>query len=199
MKLFGVTGGIGMGKSTAARMLAGRDVAVIDTDAIARELVEPGQPPLVEIARQFGPNVIRADGRLDRAALASIVFPDPQRREALEAILHPRIRERWIARVGEWRGEGRTAAAVVIPLLFETDAQSAFDVILCTACTTTTQRERLQARGWSEEQIRQRNEAQWTVERKMAGSTHVLWTEGELEIHERQIERVLAHHLPARR
>jgi dephospho-CoA kinase len=199
MKLLGLTGGIGMGKSTCARLLAHNGVAVIDTDVIAREIVEPGAPALEEISAGFGREVLDAQGRLDRSAMARIVFASPEKRKGLEAILHPRIRERWLAQVAQWRKEDREAAAVVIPLLFETDAQAFFDAIVCVACSPATQQERLRARGWSEEQIQQRIEAQWPLEKKMAGATHVIWTEGDLAIHERQIDRVLAHHLPSRR
>lgn len=199
MKLFGLTGGIGMGKSTCARLLARNGVAVIDTDVVAREIVEPGTPALEEIARHFGPEAFDAQGRLDRAAMARIVFGSSEKRKELEAILHPRIRERWLDQVAQWRQEGRESAAVVIPLLFETGAQNCFDAIVCVACSAATQQERLRARGWSGEQIQQRLDAQWPLEKKMAGATHVIWTEGDPAIHEQQIDRILAHHLPSRR
>src|SRR5688572_18378743 len=103
MKLFGLTGGIGMGKSTSAGLMAKRGVAVVDTDLIAREIVEHGQPALAEIAATFGRTLIDAEGRLRRSALAEIVFAPPEKRTQLEAILHPRIRERWAVQVGQWR------------------------------------------------------------------------------------------------
>jgi dephospho-CoA kinase len=199
MKLFGLTGGIGMGKSTSAGLMAKRGVAVIDTDLIAREIVEPGQPALAEIAASFGGALIDTDGRLRRSALAEIVFASSGKRTQLEAILHPRIREKWVAQVEQWRREGKETAAVVIPLLFETEAQSHFDAIVCTACSATTQQERLRGRGWSTEQIQQRIAAQWPAEKKMAASNYVVWTEGNLAIHERQIDIILAPHLVSRR
>jgi dephospho-CoA kinase len=191
MKLFGLTGGIGTGKSTAASILARRGVRMIDTDDLAREMVVPGQPALQEIAAAFGPAMIDAEGRLDRANLAAIVFADAAKRNQLEAILHPRIRSAWKDRVAAWRSEGVPVGVVVIPLLFETGAQGEFDLIICTACPEATQLGRLAARGWSPAQSAARLAAQWPLDRKMAASHRVIWTEGDLEVHERQIGRVL--------
>lgn len=191
MKLLGLTGGIGMGKSTSASLLAARGVSVIDTDQIARDLVEPGQPALATIAATFGRDLIDADGKLRRAALAELVFSSPPKRQELESILHPLIRDRWMAQAQEWRKEGQGLGVVVIPLLFETEAQSQFDAILCTACSSETQLARLRARGWPEPQIHQRLAAQWPVAKKIAASNFVLWTEGVLELHRLQLERVL--------
>ncbi|MGD0087981.1 MAG: dephospho-CoA kinase, partial [Verrucomicrobiota bacterium] len=122
MKTLGLTGGIGMGKSTAARFLRERGAQLVDTDELARQLVEPGQPALVEIQTVFGQNVVAPDGQLRREALAQIVFTDPAARRKLESILHPRIREGWLAQVESWRTENHALAVVVIPLLFETKA-----------------------------------------------------------------------------
>jgi dephospho-CoA kinase len=190
MKLFGLTGGIGMGKSTSAAILARRGIPVIDTDVIAHEIVEPGRPALSEIATVFGREIIDAQGKLRRSALAEIVFSSAEKLKQLEAILHPRVRERWLAETAAWRREGKVAGAVVIPLLFETNAQSHFDAIICTACSTETQHHRLRERGWTEGQIEQRVAAQWPVEKKIAASNYVVWTEGEVTLHERQLEQV---------
>jgi dephospho-CoA kinase len=192
MKVYGLTGGIGMGKTTVAALLAVRGVPVVDSDALARELVEPGQPALAEIARTFGPAMLGPDGRLRRDELARRVFGDEPARKQLEAILHPRIRECWQAQVAAWRAEGRPAAVAVIPLLFETGAESQFDEIICVACSPATQQERLKARGWTPEQIAGRVAAQWPVEKKMALAHHVLWTEGDPASLAGQIQRILA-------
>jgi dephospho-CoA kinase len=191
MRLIGLTGGVGMGKSTAAGLLRDRGVAVIDTDLIAREIVEPGQPALDEIKKSFGDSIIGSDGRLRRSSLAELVFSDVAARRQLEAILHPRIRGHWLAQVESWRAEKRSLAVVVIPLLFETKAENLFDATICVACSSATQRERLAARGWESTQIDQRNEAQWPVEKKISISDYVVWTEGILEIHAEQLRRLL--------
>jgi len=180
-----------MGKSTTAGLLARQGIAVTDTDAIARRLVEPGQPALAEIARAFGADLIDSEGRLLRPALAQIVFSSSAKREQLERILHPSIRRHWLAQVAEWRGNHIKLGVVVIPLLYETGAESHFDSVLCVASSFWTQQERLRARGWSEKQIQQRLTAQWPIEKKIAAAPHVVWTEGDMVIHERQLERVL--------
>ena len=181
-----------MGKSTTADFLQQHGFLIIDTDLLARELVEPGQPALAEIVRAFGVQMLGADGRLDRDALGRLVFADETSRRRLEEILHPRIRERWQARTRQHRDAGIPAVVVVIPLLFETQAEPAFDLILCVACSAATQKSRLSARGWSQEQIEQRIRAQWPIEKKMELSHYVIWTESGLTLHKAQLDRVLA-------
>ena len=149
MKLCGLTGGVGMGKSTAAGFLLSHGVRVVDTDDLARRLVQPGQPALTEIANTFGAEMILTAGELNRAALASRVFADPVARQQLEAILHPRIQAGWLAQVAAWRAENCPLGCVVIPLLFETQAAAYFERIICVACSPAAQRERLAGRGWS--------------------------------------------------
>lgn len=191
MKLFGLTGGIGMGKSTAATLIAQLGIPVTDTDVIAREVVEPGHEALEEIKRRFGHEIVGSDGQLRRDELARRVFADDDARRDLEAILHPRIRERWLRQVEQWRKEKKATGVVVIPLLFETGAKTHFDATICLACSAPTQRQRLLERGWSPEQIRQRIDAQWPVEKKMALADYVVWTEGNFDLHKHQLERIL--------
>jgi dephospho-CoA kinase len=193
MKVLGLTGGIGMGKSTATGLLRERSIAVVDTDDLAREVVAPGEPALAEVGAIFGPEIIDPDGRLNRGALARRVFSDAAARQKLEAILHPRIRDRWRAQVNAWRAENRALAVVVIPLLFETHAENEFDQTICAACSAGTQRERLLARGWPPEQIKQRIEAQLPIAQKLEKADFVIWTEPVgLETHAAQWDRVLA-------
>ncbi len=192
MKVCGLTGGVGMGKSTAAGFLLTSGVRVIDTDDLARELVQPSEPALTEIVVAFGKEILGADGQLQRAKLARQIFASAPARQKLEAILHPRIRARWAAQIEAWRRENCPIAVVVIPLLFETAAEKHFDKILCVACSPAAQQARLRERGWPPEQILQRIAAQLPVEQKIARSHHVLWTEGTLEVHRRQITTILA-------
>jgi dephospho-CoA kinase len=192
MKTYGLTGGVGMGKSTAGRMLGERGLAVVDTDVLARQLVEPGQPALAEIQAAFGPAVLGADGRLLRDELARLVFRDADARRRLENILHPRIRLLWRAQLDQWSAEGRDRAVVIIPLLYETDAAAHFDLVICVACTPATQRQRLRARGWSDGQIQQRFDAQWPAEKKIALADRVVWTESGLDVHAAQLERIIS-------
>jgi dephospho-CoA kinase len=191
MKVCGLTGGVGMGKSTAAGFLGSRGAQVVDADELARQFVQPGQTALDEIQAEFGRAIVAPDGRLCRAELARIVFADAAARKKLEAILHPRIGKRWLAQIETWRGENRALAVVVIPLLFETRLESHFDAIICVACSAPVQRERLLARGWTPEQIQQRLAAQWPVEQKISRADFVVWTDGALAVPAEQLDRIL--------
>jgi dephospho-CoA kinase len=191
MRVIGLTGGIGMGKSACAEMLRARAIPVVDTDDLARQAVEPGQPALAEIQHRFGANLVGPDGRLHRDELARRVFVDASARQQLEHILHPRIRELWRAQMQTWRGQGRPMAVVVIPLLFETGAEGELDATMCIACSAATQRQRLLARGWSPEQLQQRIQAQWPTAKKMEHSNYVIWTEAGLDLHAAQLDRIL--------
>jgi dephospho-CoA kinase len=192
MKICGLTGGVGMGKSTAAVFLLEHGIRVVDTDELARRLVQPGEPALAEIQKQFGDNIVAPDGRLRRDELAGIIFADAAARKKLEEILHPRIREAWLAQVGLWREEKCPLAVVVIPLLYETQVEPHFDKIICVACSAAAQHERLLARGWNAEQIRQRIAAQMPVEQKIARADFVVWTDGDLDSRMQQLEHILS-------
>src|SRR5262245_26852128 len=121
MRTLGLTGGIGMGKSTSASILLRRGIPVVDSDAIAREIVEPGEPALAEIRQMFGEAMIDSSGCLKRDELARVVFSNASARRDLEGILHPRIRAIWKAQLQNWKEAGHTIALAMIPLLFETD------------------------------------------------------------------------------
>ena len=191
MKVFGLTGGIGMGKSAVADLLRQRGATVVDTDVLARNLVEPGQPALAEIAKTFGADLVGTDGRLRRDALAQRVFSDENARKKLEAILHPRIRAVWLAETERWRKNGKGMGVVVIPLLYETNVASHFDVTICVACSPATQQKRLSSRGWSVEQIQNRTRSQLPIDKKMAAADYVIWNESDLEAAASQLDRIL--------
>jgi dephospho-CoA kinase len=202
MKVCGLTGGLGMGKTTAAQFLRKCGVQIVDTDELAHQLVQPGQSSLSEIQTVFGKNIVSPNGELRRDELARIVFADAAARKKLEAILHPRIQERWLAQIEVWRAapkrsdggrkENHALVVVVIPLLFETKAESHFDKIICVACSPENQQQRLLARGWTPEQIEQRIAAQWPVEQKIARADFVVWTDGSLDAHAQQLDRILS-------
>ena len=130
MLLVGLTGGIGAGKSTVARMLTERGAVVLDADAVAREVVEPGEPAFAALVEEFGPEIVGADGRLDRPALAAIAFATDESRAALEAITHPAIH----AEFGRRMTEAPTDAIVVmdVPLLVEsgTAAERGYEAVI---------------------------------------------------------------------
>jgi len=197
MTSLGITGGIGTGKSEVAAHLGRLGVPVLDTDAIARDLVEPGCPALSEIVDAFGGGLLEASGRLDRAALATLVFADVTARQRLEDILHPRIFEAWMAWLdGCRRRPGLRVAAVVIPLLFEKGYSGRFDRIAAVACSPATQRRRLLGRGWTEVEIDQRLAAQWPMADKFRRADFGLWSEGCLEVLQEQVQAVTGS-LPA--
>ncbi len=181
-----------MGKSTAAELLAERGAKVSDSDALARELVEPSQPALTEIVEEFGGDVLREDGSLDRAKVGELVFGDSAAREKLEGILHPRIREVWLARLDGWAADGERLVVAVIPLLFETRAQTSFDRIVCVVCSPEAQHKRLRARLWTDEMIENRNAAQLAINEKMMRADHVVWTDGTIEAHAAQWDALLS-------
>jgi len=191
MLLIGLTGGIGMGKSTVAEYLARRGEKLIDTDVLARNLVEPGEPALNDIRDAFGSAVLDSSGRLNRQALAQVVFGNAQARKHLETILHPPIRAGWKKQALEWREAGVDRAFVVIPLLYETGAETEFDRVICVACSARTQRERLMKRGWSEEEIARRIAAQLPAQEKIDRADGVIWNESTPEISETQCARLV--------
>ncbi len=180
-----------MGKSTAAALLAELGGEVLDTDLIARQLVELGQPALNEVVEAFGDAIVDSQGRLRREVLARIVFSDAVARASLEAILHPRIHRTWLDQLDQWRTQDVRFAVVVIPLLFETDSRRHLDSVVCVACSARVQAQRLQSRGWSSEQIAGRLQAQWDIARKMMLSDYVVWSEGGMALTQEQLTRVL--------
>lgn len=164
----------------------------MDSDALARLATEPGTPGLAEIREAFGIEMLHRDGSLNRARLAEMVFGQAEARERLEAILHPRIAQAWRVQVQQWAREGQARAAVLIPLLFERGYEAEFSAIITVACTAASQRERLGERGWSEGDIHARNAAQLPVEEKITRAHFVVWTEGSIDVHARQWDRILA-------
>jgi len=191
MVLLGITGGVGMGKSAAGTLLQQRGIPVLDTDVLAREETRPGSPTLDLIRGVFGSEVFLPDGSLDRAALGKVVFADSAARAQLEAILHPRIAQAWRDQVTRWQMNGERTVAVLIPLLFERGYDSEFTACVTVACSSTTQRGRLRQRGWPDAEIDSRNRAQLPVADKMARARFVIWSEGSLDIHARQWDRIL--------
>ena len=177
-RVLGLTGGVGMGKSTAARLLKKAGLPVVDSDDLAREVVQPGTEGLAEIADEFGEGFLKPDGSLDRDKMASTVFQDQAARKQLELIIHPRVRAVWENRIEQWREQKRPVGVVVIPLLFEVGVQDSFDAVLCVASTASTQRSRLRGRNWSDDQIAARIAAQMDIAQKMDLADHVLWNEG---------------------
>jgi len=190
--LVGLTGGIGAGKSTVARMLEARGAVVFDADVLAREAVEPGTPGHAAVIERFGADVLAPGGALDREALASIVFADPAARRDLEAIVHPEVRRRFAEGTEAYRDTDRVVVFSA-PLLVETGMHTAFDVLVVVSATPGMQIERLMRdRGMSEEAVRSRIDAQATPEARAEPADVVVDNEGSVEELEGQVDRVWA-------
>ena len=189
----GLTGGVGMGKSTASHFLYDLGFKVADTDDIARTLVEPGKPALEDIVKAFGKEVLQDNGVLNRGKTAELVFSDDSKRLKLEDILHPLIRETWETRLNEWSAQNEKLGVVVIPLLYETECERYFDKVVCIACSKDIQRQRLRQRGWSDLEIDQRIKAQLLIGEKMSRADYVVWTNGAIDTHANQWKELISY------
>jgi len=189
MKIIGLTGGIATGKSTVARLLAEHGARIIDADQLSREVVAPGSPALARIAEMFGPEVISADGTLDRQGVRRLVFSDPARRRALEALLHPAIAALARIRLEEARQAGAPVAVYMAPLLIEAGATDRVDEIWVVTVRPEVQLARLMARDHCTlEQARQIVEAQMPLAEKERFGLVVIENSGSLEETARQVD-----------
>jgi dephospho-CoA kinase len=175
----GLTGGIASGKSFVADCFTELGASVVDTDVVAREVVQPGQPALDEIRQQFGDTIIGDDGAMNRSAMREIVFSDDDKRRQLEAILHPKIRQESFAQVE--RAEG-PYVIVVVPLLYESPMRERMDRILVVDCSEETQLARLMARdNESAERGRRIMATQATREERLSIADDIIDNDGAPE------------------
>jgi dephospho-CoA kinase len=194
VRVVGLTGGIGSGKSAAAAMLAARGVPVIDADAISRRCVEPGSPVLEAIVRRFGEDILLPSGALDRAALAAVVFNDVGARRDLEGLTHPCIRTGIETGLQSLREAPRPPLLAVVehPLLVETGAHERVDVVVVVEAPLEVRIARLMsARGMSEEDVLARVASQAGEAERRAVADHILDNSGDVEALECEIERLL--------
>ncbi|MEB3222020.1 MAG: dephospho-CoA kinase [Candidatus Sericytochromatia bacterium] len=183
MRLIGLTGGIACGKTAVADVLAGLGAAIIDTDALAREVVAPGSEGLAAVVAAFGPGVLREDGALDREKLGALVFTNPEARETLNGITHPRIRGLLTARVAELRASARPprAAVLVVPLLFENGLDRLVDEAWVVDVPEGTQRERLAGRNaYGPAEVEARISSQMPRAERLARASRVIDNAGPL-------------------
>lgn len=182
MHVFGLTGGIASGKSTVGRRFAERGVPVVDADALARAVVERESEGLAAIVAAFGPGILAAGGSLDRAALATIVFGDPEKRKRLELITHPRIATAGQARMMALAGDGHRLACYEAPLLVEAGTAAMFRPLVVVAASEPVQIARtIQRDRCDEAAARARVQAQRPLAEKIAAADHVVWNDGSMD------------------
>jgi dephospho-CoA kinase len=176
--IVGLTGGVGSGKSTVSGLLAGHGALIVDADAIAREVVKAGTPGFRAVVARFGPGVVAADGELDRAALAGIVFADSEARGDLNAIVHPLVGQRSAQLINAASPE----AIVVydIPLLVENGAEAGFDVVVVVEAAREVRLQRLAGRGLPREQAVARMAAQASDEQRRVVADEIIRNDGTL-------------------
>ncbi|HCA84230.1 MAG TPA: dephospho-CoA kinase [Streptomyces sp.] len=185
----GLTGGIGAGKSEVSRLLSSYGAVIVDADKIAREVVEPGTPGLAAVVAEFGPDILTPGGTLDRPKLGGIVFGDPERLKALNAIVHPRVG----ARSAELESLAGDDAVVVhdVPLLAENGLAPLYDLVVVIDAAPATQLDRLvRLRGMTEAEARSRMAAQADREQRLAVADLVIDNDGPLEELEPRVREV---------
>jgi len=196
----GITGPIGCGKSQVVRWLSELGVAVVDADAVARSVTEPGSPVHDEVLRHFGPAVVGLGGTLDRAALGRLVFADPARLRELEAIVHPAVRPRILAALERAERDGAPAVAVEAIKLVEGGLAALCDEVWLVTCDAAAQRERLTGRGTAPADAEQRIAVQaGLAERLRPAATRVLDTSGPMAETRAAVVAALAEALAAAR
>lgn len=192
IRVFGLTGGLASGKSSVAARFRARGLPVIDADQIAREVVEPGSEGLAQVVEAFGEGVLLPDGSLDRARLGELVFAAPEKRRALNAILHPRIAALSAQRIAELDAKGEPLACYEAALLVENHLADAFRPLIVVAVPLDVQLARAMARdGSTEEQARARIAAQLPLPAKVAAANFVIDNAGEPETTQRRADEVL--------
>ena len=191
-KLVGLTGNIGSGKSSVARLFTARGIPVIDADGLLREVQAPGQPAHAEIAAAW-PEAVAPDGAIDRKRLGRIVFADPAARKRLEAITHPRIQDLSRARAAALADAGHQLALYEATLLVESGRHKELDGLIVVTASPATRLARVVARdGLNEDEVQARMRAQMPQEDKVRLATHVIDNDRDLAATEAQVDRIIA-------
>ncbi|WP_318247667.1 dephospho-CoA kinase [Solibacillus merdavium] len=190
--IIGLTGSIASGKSTVAKMIQSYNLPIVDADQVARQVVEPGSPTLLKIAEVFGQDVISEDGTMDRAKVGSLIFHDESKRQQLNAIIHPAIREEMIRQRDEFISYGEKNVFMDIPLLFESKLEHFVEKIIVVSVTEGVQLERLMERNdLTEEDAKARIGTQIPVKDKEALADAVIYNNGSLEDTALQLQNIL--------
>jgi dephospho-CoA kinase len=190
----GLTGGIGSGKSEVSRRLRDLGAVIIDADAVAREVVEPGTPGLAAVVAAFGDGVLRPDGTLDREGLGRIVFGDSAKLATLNGIVHPLVGERIGQMMADVQSDAPDTVVVYdVPLLVENNLQDGYDVVLVVAASAETQLRRLvEQRGMTAEDAQARIAAQAPLSAKLAVADIVIDNDGDLSALDARVREVWA-------
>jgi dephospho-CoA kinase len=184
-----ITGGIACGKSLVGSLMERRGVTVCEADELGHKQIEPGNVAYDMVVAEFGSDILKADGSIDRRLLGEKVFSDKTALVALNAILHPRIKvalDDWLSSVEEL-----TPAAAIVPLLYETDMSEGWDAVVCVVSAVKQQIERLLARGLNDRTAVQRIESQMSQKKKVEMSDFVILNNSSIDILEKQTSRVL--------
>lgn len=188
MKVIGLTGGIGSGKSTVSRILQELGARILDADKVGHELYRPGTEVWEEVVSAFGRDILKPDGEIDRPKLGAIVFSDPAALERLNQIMHPRMFQRMRQILDEWRNEGVAVAVLEAAILFEAGWTPLVDEVWVTMASEETVVKRLRAKGLSPEQVKARLRSQMPVEEKARRAKVVIHNDGSMEELRRQVE-----------
>ncbi|GAA1197208.1 dephospho-CoA kinase [Brevibacterium paucivorans] len=188
--LIGLTGGIGAGKSTVAQLFEERGVPIVDADAIARDVVKPGEPALAELVEHFGDSILGADGELNRGKLAEVAFADAESHEALNAIMHPAISAETAKRIDALRGD-HSVIVHDVPLLVEAGLAGNYDLTVLVDTPAQIRLQRLtELRGMDSEDAKKRIAAQATDEQRRAVCDVALDNSGDIEHLRAQFEQM---------
>jgi len=175
-----VTGGIACGKSSAAEVLEAAGFAILDTDTLAHSLMRKGEEAYREVVEYFGTAILDKHEQIDRKKLGNIVFSDDEKRQKLNQLVHPKVRQAWKT----WQAEKKKSnipSAVLIPLLFEAGLEEGWDEIICIAADPETMLERLKARGFTEKESADRIMAQMPIEEKARRATKTIYNNNTKE------------------
>lgn len=189
MKWIGLTGGIGTGKTTVARMLVQSGIPVVDADRIARQVVEKGSDGLSAVIQAFGPEFLDSEGNLDRINMGLLIFKKPDLRRKLELIIHPlveaevRSQKKWLL------DQGTVLAFYDVPLLFENHLESQFDAVVVVTCNLENQIRRIQKRNpeWTSEQVKERIHSQMDLGTKEKKANYVIRNDADINFLEKQV------------
>lgn len=193
MKVFGLTGGVASGKSTAAAWFRQQHVPVIDADALSKEATWPGTPGLAGIVEAFGTGILLPSGELDRLKLADEVFSSPAKLQTLNSIIHPQVQEQYQIELDKLSKEGHAWVCYDVPLLFETNLHARISPVVLIATSPEIQIQRAQERsGWTLEQTQRRIRSQMPLADKIWLADYVVYNDGNLDKLYEQLFRVLS-------